>query len=58
VLIAGALVLALIVGGALLIVLAATRERSTPVRLPKPLRLGEDDPNPVDPDPEGGDPGG
>jgi hypothetical protein len=56
VLIAGALVLALIVGGALLIVLAATRERSRPVRLPKPVRLGEDHPDPVDP--EGGEPGG
>jgi hypothetical protein len=50
-------VLALIVGGALLIVLAATRERSRPVRLPKPLRFGEDHQDQVV-DSEGGEPGG
>jgi hypothetical protein len=54
VLIAGAVVLAVIVGGALLIVLAATRERSRPVRLPKRLRIGGDHPDPVS-DPEEGE---
>jgi hypothetical protein len=57
VLIGGALVLAVIVGGALLIVLAATRERSKPVRLPKRLRIGGDHRDEAVP-PEGGEPGG
>jgi hypothetical protein len=57
VLIAGALVLALIVGGALLVVLAATRERTKPVRLPRPLRLGARHRDEAA-DPENGDPGG
>jgi hypothetical protein len=40
-----------------LIVLAATRERSTPVQLPRPLRLGKDQRDQMV-DPESRDPEG
>ena len=40
VLIAG-LVLCLLIGGVVLVVLVATRERTGPVRLPRFLRLGQ-----------------
>jgi hypothetical protein len=56
IIVAGALVLCLILGGALFLVLFATRERSGPVRVPGLSRIVDAHPadatHPVDPAPD------